>query len=308
MRRNLEVNLEEWVVPYNSDYFLGKPLFINDLNGMSEKPRRVVLTIAGFDPSSGAGVTADLKTVAAHGLYGVSGITALTVQTTLGVSRSEAVRPKLLRETLDALVVDMPPAAVKIGMLGSEAIAAEIADFLRVNALKNVVLDPVLRSSSGTELLDVAGLRILRGQLLGMVDVVTPNVDEASVLTGLPVADEAGMELACRELLKLGARSTVVKGGHLPQPVDLLATRSSNGTFVFHRFQNEKVETNSTHGTGCAYSTAIACHLAIGRSLEGADGAVMHARDYVASALKEAYPVGKGTGPINHFHSARQKI
>lgn len=275
---------------------------------MSKEPVKVVLIIAGFDPSSGAGVTADLKTVAAHGLYGVSCITALTVQTTLGVSHSEAVRPRLLRETLDALIVDMPPAAVKIGMLGSEEIAAEVVDFLRVNALKNVVLDPVLRSSSGAELLDVAGLRILREQLLGIADVVTPNLDEASVLTGLRVTDEEGMELACRELLKLGARSTVVKGGHLSQPVDLLATGSSNGAFVFHRFQNQKIETNSTHGTGCAYSTAIACHLAIGRPLEGEDGAVMHARDYVASALKEAYPVGEGTGPINHFHSARQKV
>lgn len=288
--------------------FLDKALFINDLRSMSKEPIKVVLIIAGFDPSSGAGVTADLKTVAAHGLYGVSCITALTVQTTLSVSRSEAVRPRLLRETLDALIVDMPPGAVKIGMLGSQAIAAEVADFLEVNALKNVVLDPVLRSSSGAELLDMAGLRILRERLLGIVDVVTPNLDEVSVLTSLPVADEAGMELACKELLKLGARNIVVKGGHLPQPVDLLAIGSSNGKLAFHRFQNEKIETNSTHGTGCAYSTAIACHLAMGRSLEGEDGAVMHARDYVASALKEAYPVGKGTGPINHFHSARQKI
>jgi|SRR5215472_3897102 len=274
---------------------------------MSEELSKIVLVVAGFDPSSGAGVTADLKTIAAHGLYGVSCITALTVQTTLGVSKCEAVRPELIRETLDALIEDTRPAAVKIGMLGSGQTAAEIADFLKVNSLRNVVLDPVLRSSSGAELLDEPGLRILRDELLGIVDVVTPNLAEASVLTGVPVVNKAGMERACRDLIKLGARNTVVKGGHLAHPIDVLATNSPNGSLTFQHFQNKKIETSSTHGTGCAYSTAIACNLAIGRSLAGDDGAVMHARNYVASALSEAYPVGKGTGPINHFPSARHR-
>ena len=269
---------------------------------------KIVLTIAGFDPSSGAGITADLKTIAAYGLYGVSCITALTVQTTQGVLRSESVKAKLVRETLEALIQDTPPAALKIGMLGSGEIAGEVARFLKANLLQNVVLDPVLRSSSGAALLDAAGLRILREELLTMVDIVTPNLQEAAALTGLSVANETEMQRACGELMKAGARNTVVKGGHLDQPIDLLATRSSNGTLVFQRFQNEKVKTRNTHGTGCAYSTAIACNLAIGRSLGGEDGAVLQARNYVASALRQAYDVGKGTGPINHFHSSRQKV
>ena len=263
----------------------------------------VVLVIAGFDPSSGAGVTADLKTIAAHQLYGVSCITALTVQTTQGVLRSEAVRPEIVWQTLESLVEDSPPQAVKIGMLGAAALVSEVTKFLRVNRLPHIVLDPVLRSSSGAPLLDEEGLKILRQELLGIVDVVTPNLEEASLLTGLPVGNQAGMELAARELGRLGARNVVITGGHLDQPVDLLATSSSNRGQTLCWFQNEKVETKNTHGTGCAFSTAIACNLAIGRALEGAEGAVLHARNYVAAALRQAYSIGKGTGPINHFHS-----
>src|SRR5215472_16838413 len=141
------------------------------------KKPKVVLTIAGFDPSSGAGITADLKTFAAHGLYGVACITALTVQTTQAVLRSEPVRPELVRETLKTLVEDTPPAAVKIGMLGSAEIAASVAEFLRTNRLPNVVVDPVLRSTSGADLLEEAGVRLIREELLSIADVITPNID-----------------------------------------------------------------------------------------------------------------------------------
>ena len=157
-------------------------------------------------------------------------------------------------------------------------------------------------------MLDKAGFQILREELLTIVDLITPNLQEASALTGLAVRDEAEMERACQELMKLGANNVVVKGGHLAQPVDLLATRSSDGKPIFQRFQNEKVKTRNTHGTGCAYSTAIACNLAIGRSLNGEDGAVLHARNYVASALREAYDVGRGTGPINHFPISTRRV
>lgn len=250
-------------------------------------------------------MTADLKTIAAHGLYGVACITALTVQTTQGVLRSDPVRPELVRQTLTALAEDTPPAAVKIGMLGSGLVAAEVAAFLKTARLPNLVLDPVLRSSSGAELLDREGVRILKEDLLGFADVVTPNLDEATVLTGHAVVDEAGMESACRELGQLGARNTVVKGGHLAKPADLLAMRSSDGNQRLSWFRHEKVQTRNTHGTGCAYSTAIACNLARGFAL---DQAVLRARDYVASALREAFDIGNGTGPINHFHSGRKKV
>ena len=270
---------------------------------MSKTSPKVILAIAGFDPSSGAGITADLKTIAAHGLYGVSCITAVTVQTTQGVLRSDVLQPDLVRETLESLIADTPPAAVKIGMLGSGSVAAEVARFLRANSLPNLVLDPVLRSSSGAELLDPEGLRILKEQIFGLAKVVTPNLDEAAVLTGRAVRDHEGMELACRDLAKFGARNIVLKGGHLAKPADLLAAGTANGQ-SFSWFRNQKVETRNTHGTGCAYSTSIACNLALGQSL---DKAVVHARDYVGAALREAYDIGKGTGPINHFHSARQK-
>jgi len=179
-----------------------------------------------------------------------------------------------------------------------------VAEFLRTARL-NVVLDPVLRSSSGAKLLDEEGLRILREELLGLADVVTPNLDEATILTGRAVADEEDMQRACQELRKLGARNTVVTGGHLAKPVDLLAVGSPDGNVRLSWFRNDKVQTRNTHGTGCAYSTAIACNLAVGHSL---DEAVLKARDYVASALREAYDIGQGTGPINHFHSSRQKV
>lgn len=269
---------------------------------MSQTSPKVILAIAGFDPSSGAGITADLKTIAAHGLYGVSCITALTVQTTQGVFRSEVLQPDIVRETLDSLVADSPPVAVKIGMLGSGSVAAEVAKFLKANSLPNIVLDPVLRSSSGAGLLDGQGLRILTQELFALADVVTPNLDEAAVLTGDAVTDEEGMERASRELAKFGAKNIVVKGGHLAKPADLLAAGTANEQ-RFSWFRNQKVETRNTHGTGCAYSTSIACNLAIGQSL---DEAVLHARNYVAAALREAYDIGKGTGPINHFHSSRQ--
>lgn len=265
---------------------------------------KVVLTIAGFDPSSGAGITADLKTIAAHGLYGVGCVTALTVQTTQGVLRSEAVRPELVRETLEALIDDTPPAAVKIGMLGSTEVAALVAEFLRTNHLPIVVLDPVLRSSSGASLLNdgEAGIRVLRGELFSLADVITPNIDEASALTGVRVSDAETMEAACREFQKLGAKTTVIKGGHLDEPKDVLATISADGTLVFRWYQNEKVPGKSVHGTGCAYASAVACNLAKGLPL---DRAVLLARDYVFLGLKEAYPVGKGAEPVNHFHSKR---
>ena len=266
------------------------------------------MSIAGFDPSSCAGITADLKTIAAHGLYGVSCITALTVQTTQGVVRSEPVSPKLVRETLERIVEDTPPSAVKIGMLGTGEVAAEVVRFLRANPLQNLVLDPVFLSSSGAALLDEAGLRIIREELLGMVDIITPNLQETAALTGLSVTDLASIQRACDQLLKAGAKSVVITGGHLDKPVDVLATRVSGEGVTIQFFENEKVETRNTHGTGCAYSTAIACNMALGRPLAGEKGAVLHARDYVAAALREAYDVGKGTGPINHFHSSRFKV
>jgi hydroxymethylpyrimidine/phosphomethylpyrimidine kinase len=275
-----------------------KYLILLILQDNSQKSPVIVLSIGGFDPSSGAGVTADLKTIAAHGLYGIACVTALTVQSTQGVRRFEPVSPGLVRDTLEALVDDVQPAALKIGMLGTGGIVSEVADFLRKYPQPNVVLDPVLQSSSGATLLDDAGVTLLRTDLLGLAEVVTPNVPESITLTGMDVQDLGSMQTACRTLMDSGARNVVLKGGHLSEPTDLLGERRHNGTVVFRHYGGKRVNTRNTHGTGCAFSTALACNLALGSSL---GDAVSAAKSYVAGALRTSQAVGNGVGPVNHF-------
>ncbi len=259
--------------------------------------RPVVLTIAGFDPSSGAGVTADIKTIAAHRCYGVAAITAITVQSTLGVRRVE-VMADLLKETLSELVSDMQFAAVHVGMLGSADAANVVADFLTSNRAPNAVVDPVLRSTSGTPLLDDLGLSVLVKRLIHSSAVITPNLAEASVLTGLPVGNEEEVRRAAVRLHEMGASAVVITGGHLDQPADLLSSNPKSGLDQ-QFFRSERVRSNSTHGTGCAFSCSIACHLALGRSLPEA---VSLAKAFVKGAIEGAYPVGQGVGPINHLY------
>lgn len=255
----------------------------------------VVLTIAGFDPSSGAGITADIKTIAAHGCYGVAVITALTVQSTAGVRRVDPVDPGLLRETLSHLTEDVKPSAVHIGMLGCTAIAIAVANFLKQSQLPHVVLDTVFKSSSGTNLLDDNGVKVLGEQLLPLAEVITPNAEEAGVLTGSHVAYVDDMRQAAQKLHEMGARGVVITGGHLDKATDLL--RLENGEVQM--FKSERQESTSTHGTGCAFSTAIACHLALGRALPEA---VLLSKAYVTAAIANSYPIGKGVGPVNHMY------
>jgi hydroxymethylpyrimidine/phosphomethylpyrimidine kinase len=277
---------------------------------MAERPS-VVLTIAGFDPSSGAGVTADIKTIAAHGCYGVGCITALTVQSTAGVRRVEAVDPGLVTETLEELAADIPIAAVRIGMLGSAKVVRAVVEFLGSRSSKagsdgklpNVVLDPILRSSSGAELLDAAGTRVLIEKLIPLADVVTPNVDEAAVLTGLKVTDLEEMRAAAANLHSMGAKAVVVTGGHLEKAIDLLSFKGKGG-FEEEVFKAERQRSNSTHGTGCAFATAMACHLALGRGL--AEAALL-AKTYVAAAITAGHPLGRGTGPVHHLYRMNQQ-
>lgn len=259
----------------------------------------VVLSIAGFDPSSGAGVTADIKTAAAHGCYGVACITALTVQSTAGVRRVVAVEPELVRETLEELAGDLVIAAVKIGMLGSKGVAGAVHGFLEARVAGTrcpVVLDPVLRSSSGAALLEAAGVPELLG-LLPLATVVTPNLDEAFALTGLPVRSLEEARAAAEQLHQLGARAVVVKGGHLELPTDLLSYEA-RGARAVREFPGVKLETRATHGTGCAFATSLACHLALGSGLEDA---VRRAKDYVTGAIAAAEPLGHGAGPVDHL-------
>jgi hydroxymethylpyrimidine/phosphomethylpyrimidine kinase len=263
----------------------------------------VVLTIAGFDPGSGAGVTADIKTIAAHGCYGVACITALTVQSTAGVRRVEMVDSGLVAETLAELATDVEVAALHIGMLGSGKIVRTVADFLAEHKLQNIVLDPILKSSSGSALLDAVGARLLTEKLIPLATVVTPNIDEASALTGLPVTDPEEMRTAARKLHEMGASAVVVTGGHLEKAIDLLSFTSTRG-IEQELFKSARLRSNSTHGTGCAFATSVACHLAMGRGLPEA---VLLAKAYVAAAISNAHPLGHGTGPVHHLYRMQQQ-
>ncbi len=191
---------------------------------MSQTPP-VVLTIAGFDPSSGAGVSADIKTIAAHGCYGIAAITAITVQSTAGIRRVSPVDPRLLTDTLDELTSDMKVSAAHIGMLGSGEIASLVAQFLEKAQLPNVVLDPILKSSTGASLLDQAGVSVLKERLLPLATVITPNVHEATTLTGVPIENVEDMKLAAQRLQEMGAQGVVVTGGHLERAIDLLSLK-----------------------------------------------------------------------------------
>lgn len=265
---------------------------------MPEAPP-IVLSIAGFDPSSGAGVTADIKTIVALGCYGVTAITALTVQSTAGVRKIAPVDPKLLAESLEELTRDVKVSAVHIGMLGAAVVADTVADFLRHANPPNVVLDPVLVSSSGTRLLEYSALEVLTRELLPLADVITPNIDEAAALAGIAVGNKEGMVLAAQQLHNRGARAVIVTGGHLDPAVDLLSVKGQ----AQQTFRADRVDYPNTHGTGCAFSTAIACHLAQGRDLPTA---VLLAKAYVLGAIRNSYGIGKGPGPINHLHGIKR--
>jgi hydroxymethylpyrimidine/phosphomethylpyrimidine kinase len=271
----------------------------------------VVWTIAGFDPSSGAGITADLKTISSHQCYGVAAITALTVQNTLGVLRIQPISPQIIRQTLQALLDDLPPNAIKIGMLATAAIAQTVADFLATLPQPRcpIVLDPILRSSSGAALLSPAGIRVLVERFLPLATVVTPNRAEAAILTGLPPADAEAMARALRQL---GAAAVVVTGGDPAEPdaaaaqlspgasspnalsTDVMAY-SLGGTEFVESLSAPRIESSSTHGTGCAFSTSIACSLARGINLPTA---VTSAKVFVGRAILGAPGLGHGNGPL----------
>jgi hydroxymethylpyrimidine/phosphomethylpyrimidine kinase len=258
----------------------------------------VIMTVAGFDPSCGAGIAADLKTFAAHSCYGVAAITALTIQNTQGVISISCVEPALLKESIHALLADGTVRAVKIGMLGSRANGEVLREILDANGSLPSVLDPVLRSSSGKELADSDAFAFVRDQLLRRVMIATPNADEAAALTGLSVRNLEEMKAAARRLVEQGARAVVVTGGHLEKAVDVYFDGLELETFVA-----ERVKVEHTHGTGCTFASAIAANLALGRQLRDA---VMLAKAYVTEAIRKSYPVGPGRVPVNHLFRMQQ--
>jgi hydroxymethylpyrimidine/phosphomethylpyrimidine kinase len=260
----------------------------------------ILLTIAGFDPSCGAGVAADLKTFAAHNCYGVAAVTALTVQSTQGLVSVHATASATLRAQLDALMEDVTVAAVKIGMLANRANATAVAEFLDKHKFTHVVLDPVFRPTAGAgELLDATGLKFVRDELLKRVSVITPNIPETEFLTGLEVKDVNGMRAAGQKLVEMGARAVIVTGGHLEKPTDVLC----EGTEA-EVFGGDHVKSPNTHGSGCTFSSAIAAQLACGQQLREA---VILAKAYVTRAIDKSYTIGKGAGPVNQLFRFHQE-
>ena len=257
-----------------------------------------MLTIAGFDPSSGAGVTADLLVFASFGCFGTACATALTVQSTVGVRSTEPVSAALVADTLACLEEDLPADGLKIGMLATEENVVEVCEFLdRVRKKSKrvpVVLDPVLRSSSGRALLSPAGVEALCLRLLPLVDWVTPNLMELGELTGRNVATRAEMETSSRDLAgRYQALGVVAKGGHLEAGAfDLVLEAGGRVTWL----PGERIASRSTHGTGCAFSSAMACGIA-----QGADAvsAARAAKEFVRGAIEYAAPIGAGHGPMN---------
>ena len=259
---------------------------------------KIALTIAGSDSGGGAGIQADLKTFQQFGVFGTSVIVALTAQNTEGVRAVHRVPTDIVAAQLAALAEDLPPAALKTGMLAEAALVHQVAGAVRGYGWGPLVVDPVMVSTSGHRLLDADAEAVLRDVLLPLAAVVTPNLDEAAILVGREVADVRAMEAAGRRLLELGARAALVKGGHLAKgdAVDVLVTAGG-----VRRFAHERLDTTSTHGTGCTLSAALAAGLALGRDLERA---VEDALDFVHRAMLAAPGLGRGHGPLNHTVSA----
>jgi hydroxymethylpyrimidine/phosphomethylpyrimidine kinase len=256
------------------------------------KDKPVALTIAGSDPSGGAGIQADLKTFHQFGAYGEAVVTLITVQNTLGVQRVECLAPDLVADQIRAVVSDIPPGAAKTGALGSRAIIEAVADLARSFSFP-LVVDPVVFSKHGAALLATDALHALKTFLFPYVFLLTPNLEEISLLTGTDVPDLAGMRQAAEKLAGMGPQAVLVKGGHLGgDPIDILFHRGE-----WTEFTAPRVETRHTHGTGCTFSAAITASLASGYELQEA---VQRAKRYITQAIRNNPGLGSGSGPLDH--------
>jgi hydroxymethylpyrimidine/phosphomethylpyrimidine kinase len=259
---------------------------------------KIALTIAGSDSGGGAGIQADLKTFHQFGVFGTTAIVALTAQNTLGVRAVETVSESMVSAQLAALAEDLPPAALKTGMLAEVRIVRLVSQTIRERGWAPLVVDPVMVSTSGHRLLTLEAEEVVRESLLPLAAVVTPNLDEAAILTGRAVHDVASMERAGETLLSFGAGAALVKGGHLTgdELTDVLVTPGG-----IRHFTRARLATSSTHGTGCTLSAAITAGLALGHDLEAAVDAAL---DYVHRAIAGAPGLGGGHGPLNHTVAA----
>jgi hydroxymethylpyrimidine/phosphomethylpyrimidine kinase len=263
---------------------------------VSTPPR--VLAIAGSDSGGGAGIQADLKTMLALGVHGMSVVSAVTAQNSLGVQGYWELPPEAVTAQLSSVLADIGADAVKTGMLASAAIVAVVCDGL-AQTTAPLVVDPVAVSKHGDRLLSDGTLEALRDRLLPLATVVTPNLLEAELLTGMSIADEDAMLSAARVIGAMGPRWVLIKGGHLPgHPVDLLVSGTSQ-----IRYPAERIESRHTHGTGCTLASAIASWLALGEDMPGA---VKRAKEYVTGAIAGGFPLGRGIGPVDHAWRMRE--
>ncbi len=264
------------------------------------QPMARVLIVAGSDSGGGAGIQADIKTVMALGGYASTAISALTAQNTLGVDAVEVVAPDFITRQMEVVLDDIGTDAIKTGMLPTADAIDAVCDVIETWAQPvPLVVDPVMIAKGGARLLDLAALDVLKRRLLFLADVITPNVPEAEVLTGLTITDEESMAHAATMLLTLGSEWVLLKGGHLdgPEVVDLLASESG-----LHIYRSPRIETRSTHGTGCTLASGVATGLAQGLSVPDA---VVRARAYVMASIEAAPGLGEGHGPLGHGHTVR---
>lgn len=253
------------------------------------------LTIAGSDSGAGAGLQADLKTFAALGVYGTSVVTAITAQNTTGVTRVLETPAPVVAAQIDAVMDDIGADAVKTGMLANARIIRTVADKIRQHGVQRLVVDPVMVAKGGHVLLRPDAIRTLRTRLFPLAAVVTPNLPEAQALTGLEGTGVRAIKEMARRMVDMGAGSVVVKGGHRKgAATDILYDGAA-----FHEYPAPRIRTRNTHGTGCTYSAALACGLARNKSLETA---IAEAKEFITEAIRQAYSIGAGHGPVNHFH------
>jgi len=256
---------------------------------------RKALTIAGSDSGAGAGVQADLKTFAAHGVYGTSAITAITAQNTTGVTAVLALDPNLVGAQIDAILADIGTHAVKTGMLANAGIIDLVARKIAEHRLKNIVVDPVMVATSGDLLLQKSAVAVLSSKLIPLATIVTPNIPEAEVLTGMKLRTAGEIREAAQRIIKMGAKTVVIKGGHLNGPaMDLFFDGK-----IFTVLKTKRIRTLNTHGTGCTLSAAIAANLAKGQNVAKA---VANAKRYITDALRHSYRIGSGHSPVHHFY------
>lgn len=266
---------------------------------MTTSPSKSVpraMTIAGSDSGGGAGIQADLKTFAALGVYGTSVITAVTAQNTLSVDGITEIPSEMVANQIDTVMCDIGTDAVKTGMLANSGIIKAVAERIEALETPNVVVDPVMVAKSGDRLLREEAIDAYRSRLLPLALVVTPNIPEAEALTDVTIKSDEDALRAAKVITGMGARWVVIKGGHRDGPVkDILCSDEEVQEFV-----SERIQSKNTHGTGCTFASAIAAYLARGSSVEDS---VSHAKRYVSAAIEAAYPVGRGHGPLNHFHA-----